>query len=295
MNLWIFLASLAASVFAFELAGSMQHAFSSFGKHSRLDGVQQGGAPEAAQHRSVLSSLLITFLPSRFDINKASNKANVIDLLRRAGYPYSTPGEFYAASMQTFARFLIIGGAVAAALVALDMTFIAAPIALIFVVLGFRRPYVALKTAAKKRAEATRNNMLIGLSVLNALLNAGVGVQEALRRTANVGGPFCNLLGLLVARMNVDDFGLAIETTRQHIPDLRDIEVSLFFRDVDAYFRTNRPLANSVNALREAVHRSVVEETEAKAALVRQRSGLFGVMAVLGLVLSIIAPFMGAF
>ena len=34
--------------------------------------------------------------------------------------------------------------------------------------------------------------------------------------------------------------------------------------------------------------------TEARAALVRQRSGLFGVLAVVGLVLAIIAPFMGA-
>ena len=42
------------------------------------------------------------------------------------------------------------------------------------------------------------------------------------------------------------------------------------------------------------VHRSVVESTEERAALVRQRAGLFGVMAVLGLVLAIIAPFMGS-
>ena len=39
------------------------------------------------------------------------------------------------------------------------------------------------------------------------------------------------------------------------------------------------------------MHRSVVELTEARAALVRQRSGLFGVLAVVGLVLAIIAPF----
>jgi hypothetical protein len=38
----------------------------------------------------------------------------------------------------------------------------------------------------------------------------------------------------------------------------------------------------------------VVEMTEARAALVRQRSGLFGVLAVVGLVLAIILPFMGA-
>jgi hypothetical protein len=46
-----------------------------------------------------------------------------------------------------------------------------------------------------------------------------------------------------------------------------------------------------MQGLQESVHRSVVELTEARAALVRQRSGLFGVLAVLGLVLAIILPF----
>jgi hypothetical protein len=46
-----------------------------------------------------------------------------------------------------------------------------------------------------------------------------------------------------------------------------------------------------VQRLQESVHRSVVEMTEARAALVPQRSGLFSVLAVLGLVLAIIAPF----
>jgi hypothetical protein len=41
--------------------------------------------------------------------------------------------------------------------------------------------------------------MLIGLSVLSSLLPSGVGVQEALRRASTMGGPFCNLLGSLVA------------------------------------------------------------------------------------------------
>ena len=184
---------------------------------------------------------------------------------------------------------------IAAAVVALDMAIAAAPIAAVFVFLGLRRPYVNLKQTAKKRGEVLRNNMLIGLSVLGSLLNAGVGVQEALRRTANVGGPFCNLMGLLVARMGVEGFESAIQTTRAHLPDPKDVEASLFLRDVEDFFRTNRPLASSVGALRDAVHRSVVENTEARAALVRQRSGLFGVMAVVGLVFSIIAPFLGSF
>jgi hypothetical protein len=138
-----------------------------------------------------------------------------------------------------------------------------------------------------------RNNMLIGLSVLNALLSSGVGVQEALRRAAGVGGPFCNLLGLLVARMEVEDFGKAIEVTRAHIPDPGDVEVGLFLRDVHDFFANNRPILSSIQGLQESVHRSVVELTESRAALVRQRAGLFGVLAVVGLILAIIAPFLG--
>jgi hypothetical protein len=140
-----------------------------------------------------------------------------------------------------------------------------------------------------------RSNMLTGLAILNALLASGVSVQEALRRTAGVGGPFCNLLGLLIARMEVDDFSKAIQTTRAHLPDAGDVEANLFLRDVEDFFLHNRPLTNSVQALQEAVHRRVVESTESKAAVVRQRSGLFGILAVLGLVISIIAPFGGIF
>ena len=295
MNLLIFLAALSASMLAFELVSGLQIAFSGFGKHDRLDGIQFENGAQRPYRRSILSALIIAIAPNRFDPESAKDKADVISQLRRAGYPYSTPGAFYAASMQVFIRYLVIGAGMAGALVTLEMPIAAAPIAGIFIFLGLRRPHINLKQIAKKRAEALRNNMLIGLSVLGSLLKAGVGVQEALRRAANVGGPFCNLMGLLVARMGVEGFDDSIHTTRAHLPDPKDIEAQLFLRDVEDFFRTNRPLLSSVQALRDAVHRSVVEDTEARAALVRQRSGLFGILAVLGLVFSIIAPFLGSF
>jgi hypothetical protein len=136
--------------------------------------------------------------------------------------------------------------------------------------------------------------MLIGLSVLSALLSSGVGVQEALRRASAVGGPFCNLLSLLVARMEVEGFIKAVELTRAHLPDPSDMEANLFLRDIHDFFANNRPVLSSVQGLQESVHRTVVEATEARVALVRQRAGLFGVLAVVGLVLAILAPFMGA-
>src|SRR5690606_35993090 len=83
-----------------------------------------------------------------------------------------------------------------------------------------------------------------------------VGVQEALRRTASVGGPFCNLLGLLVARMEVEDFSKAVEVTRAHLPDPADVEANLFLRDIYDFFANNRPVLSSMQGLQESVHRS---------------------------------------
>ncbi|MEW6028126.1 MAG: hypothetical protein AB1554_01450 [Chloroflexota bacterium] len=290
MTLLAFLGALSLSVLAFELLSTFQNAFSMFGSN-RLVSLSTNAA---TKRRSTWEALLVAILPGRFDPVQARNMTDVISLLRRAGYPYDTPGEFYAVAMRDFSLYLTVGGLLAGALATLNVLGAAPVIALIFVLLGLRRPYMRLKTLAKKRAESLRNNMLIGLSVLSALLSSGVGVQEALRRASAVGGPFCNLLGLLVARMEVDDFTKAVEVTCAHLPDPNDVEANLFLRDIYDFFANNRPVLSSVQGLQESVHRTVVELTEARAALVRQRAGLFGVLAVLGLVLSILAPFIGA-
>ncbi|MFZ5904475.1 MAG: hypothetical protein ACOYZ8_13095 [Chloroflexota bacterium] len=290
MTLLAFFGALSLSVLAFELLSVFQNAFSLFGSN-RLMSLSTNAE---TKRRSTWEALLVAILPGRFDPEQAKNMTDVISLLRRAGYPYDTPGEFYAVAMRDFSLYLTVSGLLAGALAALNVLAAAPVIALIFVLLGLRRPYVRLKMLAKKRAESLRNNMLIGLSVLSALLSSGVGVQEALRRASAVGGPFCNLLGLLVARMEVDDFTKAVEVTRAHLPDPNDVEANLFLRDIYDFFANNRPMLSSVQGLQESVHRTVVELTEARAALVRQRAGLFGVLAVLGLVLSILAPFIGA-
>lgn len=289
MTFLAFTGALALSVLAFELLTALQRAATGFGR-TRLSDSSSPTQP----NRSTWEALLIAVLPGRFDPAQAKNSADVVSLLRRAGYPYDTPGEFYAAAMRDFSLFLGVGGLLAGALAAMDMAIAAPFVALAFSFLGLRRPYVRIRARAKKRAESMRNNMLIGLSVLSSLLSSGVGVQEALRRAAGVGGPFCNLLGLLVARMEVEDFSKAIEVTRAHIPDPDDVEVNLFLRDVYDFFANNRPILSSIQGLQESVHRNVVEQTEARAAMVRQRAGLFGVLSVVGLVLAIIAPFMGS-
>jgi hypothetical protein len=290
MTFLVFVGALSLSVLAFELLSVFQNAFSTFGGNRLLN----SPSTTALRRRSTWEALLVAILPGRFDPNQAKNMTDVISLLRRAGYPYDTPGDFFAAAIRDFSIFLAVGGLLAGALAGMQMIAAAPVAALIFIFLGLRRPYVRLKSLARKRAESLRNNMLIGLSVLSSLLSSGVGVQEALRRASTVGGPFCNLLGLLVARMEVDDFTKAVEVARAHLPDPTDEEANLFLRDIYDFFVLNRPVLSSVQGLQESVHRTVVELTESRAALVRQRAGLFGVMAVMGLVLAIILPFMGA-
>jgi len=248
MTFFAFLGALSLSVLTFELMSVFQSAFSTFGGN-RLMNMQ---SPNPTRRRSTWEALLIALWPGRFDPDQAKNMADVISLLRRAGYPYDTPGEFYAVAIRDFSIFLGVGGLLAGALAAMNVITIAPVVAAIFIFLGLRRPYVRLKTLAKKRAESLRNNMLIGLSVLSALLSSGVGVQEALRRASSVGGPFCNLLGLLVARMEVEDFAKAVEVTRAHLPDPADVEANLFLRDIYDFFANNRPILSSVMGLQES-------------------------------------------
>jgi hypothetical protein len=109
-----------------------------------------------------------------------------------------------------------------------------------------------------------------------------------------VGGTFSNLLGLLVAQIEIKDIEEAVEVVQAHLPNPSDVDATLFLTDILDFFQRSRPILTSVTALRESVHRTVLEITETRAALVRQRSGLFGVTAVVGLVLSMVMPFLGS-
>jgi hypothetical protein len=134
--------------------------------------------------------------------------------------------------------------------------------------------------------------MLVGLAVLESLLIAGVGAQDAMRFTSKVGGPFCNLLGFLVARLEIESTEKALETTRAHVPDPNDVDMQLFLRDMSDFFIHSRPLLSGISALRTSVHRNILESTERRAAVVLQRTSILGIFAVVGLIFSIILPFM---
>src|SRR5512133_2309158 len=113
MTFFAFLGALSLSVLAFELLSVFQNAFSTFGSNRLMS---MSSAPTA--RRSTWTALLVAILPGRFDPNQARNTADVISLLRRAGYPYDTPGEFHAVAIRDFSLFLAVGGALAGALAA---------------------------------------------------------------------------------------------------------------------------------------------------------------------------------
>lgn len=293
MNFLIFLAALAVTMFVFEVLTAFENGFI---RRRSLDGmVVQPGVP-VERRPTALDAILVALWPERFDPNQARNMLDVVSLLRRAGYPYDTPGEFYAAAIKDFGLFLLVGGLLAGGLVVLDMAFAAPFIALIFVFLGLRRPYMRLRNLARKRQEGMLSNMLIALSVIETLISSGVSTEVALRSVTRLGGPFCNLMALLLAQNSIrTDLEAAVDIVKAHLPDPNMIEANLFLQDIRDSVRPQnpRPIGEPVKALHASIHRSVIEATETRAALVRQRSGLFGVLAVLGLVLALVLPYMG--
>lgn len=287
-----FLGSVAVASIAFEIMnGITQPAISS----SSLAPYGASEADLTSNKHSTLDAILLAIWPERFDPMRSKSLPDVIDMLRRSGYPYETPGEFYASAIRDFILFLLVGSGLAAAMMILGLGFAGPLVAAIFIFLGLRHPYARLKMLARKRAEGMVSNMLIGLTVMETLIASSVSVDETLRAVGSLGGPFCNLMALLLAQKNIRSSEEAITVVEQHLPDPQNTEVQLFLRDIRMEFsqQGSGGLGQSVHALRQSLHRSVVEATETRAALVRQRAGLFGVLAVLGLVLTIILPYMG--
>jgi hypothetical protein len=293
MKFFAFVAALCAAILVHELVGLFQVLLSGRRSSILLTPVVDDGVHLPVQRRrTTLEAVLLAVLPKHFDPNLA-NTGDVMGLLRRSGYYYRNPGEFYAAAIRDFSQFLLIGGSLAVALVVLDMPVAAVPVLAVYILLGLRRPYTRLKRLARKRDAAMKNNMLLGLSVLESLLSVSTGAQQAFTQTAQIGGPFCNLLALLSAQMTKQTPEDAIAVVKAHLPDPRDVEANLFLADVLAYFKESRRILSSVSALRHSVHRLVLDATEERAALVRQRANLFGILAIVGLLFALILPYMG--
>lgn len=293
MNFFIFVAALFFAVAVYELINLFQVLKNGRRTNVIIMPVVDDGVDLPIQRRrTIIEAILLAVLPKRFDPNVADT-TDIMALLRRSGYYYANPGEFFAAAIRDFSQYLLVGMGLAVALVILDMPIAAIPILTIYIALGLRRPYTRLKKIARKRDDAMKNNMLLGLSVLESLLSVSTSAQQAFTQTAQIGGPFCNLLALLSAQISHLPPEDAVAVVKAHLPNARDVEANLFLNDVLAYFKESRRILSGVSALRHSVHRLVLDATEERAALVRQRANLFGIFAIVGLLFALILPYMG--
>jgi len=236
-------------------------------------------------------ALLGVLFPKLFDREEILRRKNIVELIRRSGYyPYTSPGDFYAALLASTGTGILLAGIIAGLLTLVG----AAPIGLILAALvlysAYDRPYARLERAIRERAAQMRQNMLLGLSQLVVFLDAGLGVQEALRATGRLGGPFCNLMAFIAARLQAEPAVQALERAWDHVPDPKDTNLRLFFNDLRGYFLHQRPLAQSLRALLESVRQELINETEARASKVQQRLGLYGIFAILGMLASALLP-----
>lgn len=286
----VFLGSTSLMIIVYEIL-SRRRRFA----RSALAGYRVAQPSLETPEPSLLQAIAVALFPNYLTDKNAKRHENIIDLLRRTGYAFETPGDFYAYAIRAFIQNAIIGTALAAACVFAEIPEIAPVAAGLLIYDGLKKPYRKLKTLARKRAQAFRNNMLAGLSTMKSLLEAGVGVQEAMRRTTEVGGPFCNFLLLIVSRMELEQFSEALQIAYKHLPDPKDVEAVMFLKDLEAYFVYNRELLPAVSALQENMRRIIVEETESRAALVKQRASLYGVFAVIGMLITLIIPFVISF
>jgi hypothetical protein len=293
MYFFIFVAALFCAVAVYELINLIRVLLNGRQPKVITFAVVDDGIDLPISHRrTTLEAVLLAVLPQRFDPNIADT-TDIMALLRRSGYYYANPGEFFAAAIRDFSQYFLVGVGLSVALVILGMPIAAVPVLAVYIVLGLRRPYTRLKKIAKRRDDAMKNNMLLGLSVLESLLSVSTSAQDAFTQTAQIGGPFCNLLALLSAQISKLPPEDAVLVVKAHLPNSRDVEANLFFNDVRAYFKESRPILSGVKALRHSVHRLVLDATEERAALVRQRANLFGIFAIVGLLFALILPYMG--
>ena len=134
MTGFAFLGALSVATFVFEILSAFQYGIF---RHSRLDGAFQD-ANKIPQRRSTWDAALIAIFPKRFDPEQAKNKLDVVGLIRRAGYPYDTPGEFYAVAIREFSKYLLVGGLMAGALATNGMLVAAPLFAAFYIYLGYQ-------------------------------------------------------------------------------------------------------------------------------------------------------------
>lgn len=282
------LSGLGLAALGFEL-------FSARRRRRRLGLKPPSAAPAGAPRRGLLGAVLAVLWPARFDPARAPG--DLAARLRRSGYYYPTVGDYYAARVRDFGLAFVVGIFLPGALAAnfgLPAGLVAAPLALLFAVYGARRTDGRLRRVTARRAEALPFGMLPVLVVFRSLLAAGVDYQEALRRAA-AAAPEGAVFAWVVRRLlrvleETGELRLALAEAEADLPDPADPHARGFLRALALHGERGYGLLEPTDAVIRSLSRELVERTEARAAVIRQRAGLFGVFAVLGMVFSVVAP-----
>jgi hypothetical protein len=140
MTFFAFIAALAFAILVHEVVSAIQIAVVGRWNNPLNTPILTHSDLPRQQRRTTLEAILLAVFPKRFDERQATNVTDVVGLLRRSGYVYATPGEFYTAAIRDFSQFLLIGMILAVGLIVLDMPVAAVPILAIYIVLGLRRP-----------------------------------------------------------------------------------------------------------------------------------------------------------
>ena len=296
MNFLAFIVAVCAATFVFGVASMIRSTKTVVARQTNEPQLQSELTEPLG--RNALEALLVGLLPSRFNPNHAKNHESVTVLIKRSGYYYKTVGEFYAAAVGDFVKFLLLAVFIAGLMTMMNMMVFGVALAAVFVYAGLRAPYDRLKGLAKKRAEALHNNMMVALTVMEAMLTAGANAQTAIEKASRIGGPFCGVLSIFVKELagNTNNADQATDEALKYLPDPNDMDAVLLLEALRQNMKGARPkFLQALRATREEVFRTIVGSTEERAAKVQSQANVFGIFAVIGILVTILLPYVIGF
>jgi hypothetical protein len=247
--------------------------------------------------RNTLEALILALWPSRFDPNRAKDRDTIEGLLRRSGYYYSTVGEFYAAALRDFVMFLILGAVFAGLMSMMKLAPLGIAMAALLIYNGLRWPYGRLKNIAKQRAEAVQNNMLVAMTIMESLVAAGKSAQEGADCASKVGGPFCAVLSAYLSSLasNPEHPDVAMEDAKSYLPDPNNLDAILFLEAIKDSEKGRSRFLETVHVARIEAQRKILNTSAARASSIQQRAVIYGFMAAVGMVVTLVLPYVMSF
>jgi len=299
-NFFAFIFAVAMSVLVMEIFSPLIFGEKRSEAQERTDDVKvkdDSNTETKIYKHNTLEALVLVFWPSRFDPNRASDRETVDGLLRRSGYYYSTVGEFYAAALRDFVLFLVVGVVMAGLMAMMKMAPLGLLMAALLIYNGLRWPYGRLKNIAKQRAEAVQNNMLIAMTIMESLSAVGKTAQEGAQCAAQLGGPFCAVLNSYLASlaMKPEDPDEAMEKAKSYLPDINNLDAVLFLDAIKDSEKARGRFLDIVHAARIEAQRKILNGSAARASSIQQKAVLYGFMSAVGMVATLVLPYVFSF